>query len=72
MVYTPMVQEAGMTPDMREARRKRSLLKIEGDGWDVGFAVLYLASDEARWVTGVVLPVDAGASAAPATLPVPS
>jgi NAD(P)-dependent dehydrogenase (short-subunit alcohol dehydrogenase family) len=71
MVYTPMVQEAGMTPEMREARRERSLLKVEGDGWDVGFAVLYLASDEARWVTGVVLPVDAGASAAPATLPVP-
>jgi NAD(P)-dependent dehydrogenase (short-subunit alcohol dehydrogenase family) len=71
MVYTPMVQEAGMTPEMREARRERSLLKVEGDGWDVGFAVLYLASDEARWVTGVVLPVDAGASAAPATLPIP-
>jgi NAD(P)-dependent dehydrogenase (short-subunit alcohol dehydrogenase family) len=27
---------------------------------DVSNAVLYLASDEARFVTGVVLPVDAG------------
>ena len=62
MVYTPMV--AGrMTLEMREVRRKRSLLQTEGTGWDVGHAVAFLASDEARWVTGVVLPVDAGATA---------
>ena len=28
-------------------------------------AVLYLVSEQARWVTGIVLPVDAGTSAAP-------
>ena len=62
MVYTPMV--AGrMTPEIREQRRKRSLLQTEGSGWDVGQAVAYLASDEARWVTGVILPVDAGTMA---------
>jgi len=62
MVYTPMV--AGrMTPAARDERRKRSLLHTEGSGWDVGHAVAYLASDEARWVTGVILPVDAGATA---------
>jgi NAD(P)-dependent dehydrogenase (short-subunit alcohol dehydrogenase family) len=62
MVYTPMV--AGrMTPEVREERRQRSLLQTEGSGWDVGQAVAYLASDEARWVTGVILPVDAGATA---------
>ena len=27
---------------------------------DIGYAAVYLASDEARWVTGIVLPVDAG------------
>ncbi len=63
MVYTPMVIAQGMTPDRREARRNRSLLKVEGTGWDIGYAVLYLASDEARWVTGAILPVDAGATA---------
>ena len=63
MVYTPMVYGRGMTPELREKRRKRSLLQIEGTGWDVGKAVVYLASDQARWVTGVVLPVDAGATA---------
>lgn len=63
MVYTPMVASRGMMPELREARRRRSLLWTEGTGWDVGHAVRYLLSDEARWVTGVVFPVDAGASA---------
>lgn len=62
MVHTPMVADR-MTPEVREQRRKRSLLHTEGSGWDVGHAVVYLASDEARWVTGVILPVDAGATA---------
>ena len=72
MVYTPMVSSRGMTPEMREARRLRSLLQTEGTGWDVGNAVLYLASPEARWVTGVILPVDAGATAGAGRLaPIP-
>jgi NAD(P)-dependent dehydrogenase (short-subunit alcohol dehydrogenase family) len=70
MVYTPMVYSRGMTPEQREARRRRSLLQVEGTGWDVGNGVLYLASDEARWVTGVVLPIDAGATAG--RLPIPA
>ncbi|MEO8558070.1 MAG: SDR family oxidoreductase [Rhodospirillales bacterium] len=63
MVYTPMVYAHGMTQEMREARAKRSMLQIEGSGWDVGAGVVYLASDDARWVTGIVLPIDAGATA---------
>ena len=67
MIYTPMV--AGrMSAEMREVRRKRSLLQTEGSGWDVGHAVAYLASDEARWITGVILPVDAGTTAGQAPL----
>ena len=71
MVYTPMVFSRGMSPELREARRKRSLLQVEGSGWDVGNAVVYLASDEARWVTGVILPVDAGATAGSVGSPSP-
>ncbi|MBC9177005.1 glucose 1-dehydrogenase [Roseomonas ludipueritiae] len=63
MLHTPMVYAGGMTEEMREARRNRSLLRTEGSGWDCGAAVLYLASGHARWVTGVILPVDAGATA---------
>ncbi|NLD67342.1 MAG: glucose 1-dehydrogenase [Limnobacter sp.] len=72
MVYTPMVASRGMTPEQREARRMGSLLQTEGSGWDIGEAVVYLASDAARWITGVVLPVDAGASAGMARMPVPA
>ena len=59
-VFTPMVQVAGMTDAVREARRKASPLGIEGTAWDIAWASVYLASDEARYVTGVVLPVDGG------------
>jgi len=72
MVYTPMVASRGMTPELREARRQRSLLQTEGTGWDIGEAVVFLASDAARWITGVVLPVDAGATAALGMVPVPA
>jgi NAD(P)-dependent dehydrogenase (short-subunit alcohol dehydrogenase family) len=37
-------------------------LKIEGDGWDVANAVAFLASDEARFITGHDLVVDGGYS----------
>ena len=33
-----------------------------GTAWDVAHAALFLASDEARFITGVTLPVDGGAS----------
>lgn len=59
-VYTPMVYAGGMTPELRDQRRRASPLGIEGTGWDIANAALFLASDEARYVTGVVLPVDGG------------
>jgi len=66
MVYTPMMYGAkgNMSEQEREARKARSLLKTEGNGWDVGSAVRFLASDLSRWMTGVILPVDAGTTAA--------
>ncbi|MHA6621203.1 SDR family oxidoreductase [Pseudonocardia sp. DLS-67] len=30
------------------------------EAWDVSAAVVWLVSDEARYITGVALPVDAG------------
>ena len=61
-LYAPFV--AHIAPEKRELRRKAGPLGTEGDGWDVGWAALFLASDEARWISGVVLPVDAGLLAA--------
>jgi NAD(P)-dependent dehydrogenase (short-subunit alcohol dehydrogenase family) len=60
LVYTPMVATRGMSAEIRERRRQAAALSVEGDGWDVAYAVLYLAGEEARWVTGVVIPVDGG------------
>ncbi|HEY8172189.1 MAG TPA: SDR family NAD(P)-dependent oxidoreductase [Dehalococcoidia bacterium] len=59
-VYTPMVAAAGMSDEIRERRRQASPLGLEGTAWDIAFASLFLVSDEARYVTGVVLPVDGG------------
>ncbi|KAF2396363.1 dehydrogenase with different specificitie, partial [Trichodelitschia bisporula] len=39
MVYTPMMFKEGMSEEMRNTRRDRSLLKTEGDAWDVASAV---------------------------------
>ncbi len=38
------------------------LRQKQGTAWDIAYAALYLASDEAGFVTGAVLPVDGGAS----------
>ena len=59
-VYTPMVYSAGMSDELRERRKNASLLKQEGEPWDIGWAAVFLASDEAKYVTGVILPVDGG------------
>lgn len=57
-VWTPMVERLGT--EARERRRKASPLGVEGNAWDVGWGAVYLASDEARWVTGHILVIDAG------------
>lgn len=59
-VFTPMVSGRGMAPELREMRKNASLLKVEGTGWDIGYAALFLVSDEARYITGIVLPVEGG------------
>ena len=61
-VYTPLVAPL-MDDQTRERRREATMLGTEGTGWDVGWAAVYLASDESRWVTGIVLTVDAGVTA---------
>ena len=62
LVYSPMVASR-MDDELRRTRRDAAPLRTEGNAWDIGYAALYLASDEARWVNGVTLPVDAGLTA---------
>lgn len=61
-VYTPMVAARGMSDAARDARRKASVLGVEGTGWDVGNAVRFLMSNQARYITGQTLVVDGGAT----------
>lgn len=59
-IYTPHVAGEGMSDELRERRRRASPLQIEGTPWDVANTAVFLASEEARYITGVTLPVDGG------------
>lgn len=59
-VLTPMVGGEHMDPALRQARVNASLLKTEGTGWDIGNAIVFLASQNARYITGQTLIVDGG------------
>ncbi len=58
-INTPMVADV-MTEEFRDLRKREVPLGSEGTAWDVAWACVFLASDEARWITGAVLPVDGG------------
>ena len=62
MIYTSMVE--AVNEKRRELRRQIAPLGTEGTAEDVALAAVFLASDESRWITGVLLPVDAGQMAA--------
>jgi NAD(P)-dependent dehydrogenase (short-subunit alcohol dehydrogenase family) len=60
-VHTPMVAHLGT--EARERRKNMVPMQTEGTAWDIAYGALYLASDESRWVTGVMLPIDGGLGA---------
>ena len=49
-----------MGEEARQRRVKMVPMQTEGTGWDVAYGAVYLASDESRWVTGLMLPIDGG------------
>jgi len=70
LMDTPMAierraAERGVERDIvrRERDAEVPLLAQQGSAWDVANAALFLASDEARYITGVLLPVDGGLTA---------
>jgi len=70
LMNTPMAIEPRValgTPreEVVAARDRRVPLRGKmGSGWDVGYAALFLHSDEAGFITGVSLPVDGGSGVA--------
>lgn len=70
LMETPMAIEGISTrlgirkEELIESRNSMVPLKGGmGEGWDIAHAALFLASDEAKFITAVVLPVDGGQSA---------
>src|SRR5947209_14314000 len=74
-VILPGLMNTPMAVDTRAREFKKSRAEVEaqrvaqvplrqkmGTGWDVANAALFLASDEANFITGITLPVDGGAS----------
>ncbi|VFR33344.1 3-oxoacyl-[acyl-carrier protein] reductase [plant metagenome] len=69
-MHTPLVeanlarmQSGGDVEALLARRQKRIPLPFMGDGRDTANAALFLASDEARFITGTALVVDGGMSA---------
>ncbi len=61
LIATPMSQRAQASPEIRARLTELQPLTADfGQADDVAAAALYLASDEARFVTGVIHPVDGG------------
>ena len=57
-IYAPMTTT--ISDELRDLRRRSGPLGTEGTAWDIAWAGLFLASDESRWISGVLLPIDAG------------
>jgi NAD(P)-dependent dehydrogenase (short-subunit alcohol dehydrogenase family) len=66
LMDTPMIREplkksyGGDVDEMRRKRDAQCPMGYMGDAWDVANAALFLASDAARYITGVDLVVDGG------------
>ena len=59
-IVTPMTEAARADPERYRLMLSRIPLGCYGQPEDVAYGVLYLASDESRWVTGSELVIDGG------------
>lgn len=64
LIYKQISGQYASVEDMVAARNAMVPMGRMGTAWDVAAAAVFLASDEARFITGVCLPVDGGQSCA--------
>jgi meso-butanediol dehydrogenase/(S,S)-butanediol dehydrogenase/diacetyl reductase len=64
VIETPMTADLLADPKFRDPMLRKHPLGRFGRPEEVAAAILYLASDEAAFVTGVALPIDGGYTAA--------
>lgn len=62
MIYNQISNQYASTEEMVAARNEASPTGKMGDAFDIANAALFLASDEAKYITGHSLPVDGGHS----------
>lgn len=62
LIYREIASQYGSVEEMQAARNKAIPLGKMGSAWDIANAAVFLASDEAAFITGVCLPVDGGQS----------
>ncbi|WP_076999505.1 SDR family NAD(P)-dependent oxidoreductase [Variovorax sp. KK3] len=63
LVRTPMTTHIEDDAERYERMVRRTLLRRVGEPPDIAGPVVFLASDQARYVTGTILPVDGGYTA---------
>ncbi|MGL4637173.1 MAG: SDR family NAD(P)-dependent oxidoreductase [Beijerinckiaceae bacterium] len=63
LIYQQIAGQYASEAEMVEARNALTPMGRMGTGWDVANAAVFLASDEAGYITGVCLPVDGGMTA---------
>jgi NAD(P)-dependent dehydrogenase (short-subunit alcohol dehydrogenase family) len=64
LIYRQISSQYASTEEMVAARNAAVPMGRMGTAWDVANAAVFLASDEAQFITGVCLPVDGGQSCA--------
>jgi len=62
LIYREISSQYGSVEEMRTARNRAVPMGKMGTAWDIAHAAVFLASDEASFITGVCLPVDGGQS----------